>query len=98
MKTLTVFRGDDTDIWGQSLFTIHLKNSINKKIKRADIICGEIIKTINEPIFPLRFNLNYEESNKLKSINHCFLVLYDELGRKKTYEAGLTIHSKKGAN
>lgn len=85
-----LYRGDDTDAFGGNFLRVDLIGAPEAVITKADWICGQIVKSFENPEFPLVINLTQEDTAKLKSQNTCYLALYDENGRKKTCEGSLT--------
>ena len=94
--TIAIFKGDDTDAFGNNFITITLDNPENCIISKATFVCGNIKKTFENPVFPLVVNFTSEETSKLKPINTCHLVVYDEFGRQKTCTGALRFDAQSG--
>ncbi len=88
--TAEVYRGDNTGAFDQTFLTINLNNPSNKVISKAEFRCGTVLKTFNNPQFPLKINLNEEETEKLTYQNYGYLCVYDEQGRKKTVKGHIS--------
>ena len=87
-----VRKGDDTNAFGFGFLTVNLKDSEEYTITKAEIRIGTIIKTIENPVFPLNISLNREETMMLSECgNQCYLALYDMENRKYTCEETYTI-------
>lgn len=91
---MTLYRGDDTNAFNCKFLTINLMNANGLSISKAEFRCGAIIKTFENPTFPISVSLNSEETQKLWVTNTCSLAIYDELGRKKTCEGTITIPTR----
>lgn len=89
-----LYRGDDTDAFGQKFITIELENVNELIISKAEFRCGNILKTFENPIFPIEVSLTSEETSQLQQNNICYLAIYDEQGRKHTCNGYLTFYSK----
>lgn len=90
-----LYRGDDTDAFNGKFITIELENAENLIISKAEFKCGTILKTFENPLFPLQVSLSAEETAQLNYTNNCYLALYDEEGRKRTCAGTITITSKR---
>ena len=90
-----LYRGDDTNAFGGKFITINLDNAEGLNISKAEFRCAAILKTFENPTFPLEVNLSSEETSQLTGHNSCYLAIYDEHGRKHTCEGVLTFESKK---
>lgn len=88
-----IYRGDDTGAFGNTLLTIILKNAEGLKFSKAVFRCEEITKEFENPTFPLKINFTSEETSKMYDINHCYLAVWDEKGRKQTCQGSLTLET-----
>ena len=87
---MTVRKGDDTNAFDFSFLTVELDNPENFLITKAEIKIGTIVKTIENPQFPLEVELSKNETIKLSECrNQCFMAVYDDVGRKYTCEGSL---------
>ena len=50
---MAIYKGDDTNAFGNILLSIDLVNSSNFEISKAVFQCGTITKVFNNPTFPL---------------------------------------------
>lgn len=91
-----IYTGDDSNAFGQDFLKIEIENLTMYEISKAIFRCGEIIKEIENPEFPLKIDLTSKESELLKSMNTCYLAVFDEYGRKQTCEGSITFPAKKG--
>ena len=89
-----LYRGDDTNAFGNKFITIDLENADGLTISKAEFRCGSIIKTFETPIFPIEISLSGEETSKLHQNNACYLAIYDVQGRKHTCSGYLTFTTK----
>ena len=85
-----LYKGDDTNAFNNKFLTIDLEGIENVTISKAEFKCGTILKTFENPTFPLQIDLNCEETKKLLRTNCCYLAVYDELGRKRTCKGNIT--------
>lgn len=90
-----IFRGDDTNAFGSKFITIDLENAKGLTISKAEFKCGTILKTFENPIFPIAISLTREETLKLFHSNTCYLAIYDEIGRKHTCSGYLTFTTER---
>lgn len=91
-----LYRGDDTNAFGQKFMTIELENCQGLVITKAELQCGTVHKTFENPTFPLDVDLCCDETKVLLGSNCCYLCIYDEQGRKHTCKGEVTITTKKG--
>lgn len=96
MSTNTIYKGDDTGAFGNTFIIINLDNPLGYTVSKAIFVCGCIIKIFNNPVFPLPINLSSEETEKLRSSNVCYLIVYDGQGRQKTCKGTLTFNAQNG--
>ena len=90
-----LYRGDDTNAFNNKFITIELENAEGLIISKAEFKCGEILKTFENPVFPIEISLSSEETSRLFQNNSCYLAIYDELGRKHTCNGYLSFSSKR---
>lgn len=86
---MTLYRGDDTDAFNNQFIIVELENE-KEGITKAEFRAGSILKTFENPTFPLNIELTSEETLLLKEENCCFLAVYDSEGRKQTCEGTLS--------
>ena len=91
-----IYRSDDTN---KNFITIEIENVEalafeNFNIVKAKFRCGQVVKTIENPSFPLEIGFNSEETSKFEDTNICYIAIYDEHGRKRTLEGSLTFTTK----
>lgn len=87
---MAIHRGDDTDAFGFGFLTINLENPDNLTITKAEIRIGVIVKTFNNPVFPLQVSLNSQETELLNEFgNKCYMAIYDINNKKYTCEGTL---------
>lgn len=91
---MTLYRKDDTNAFEQKFLKIELETPIDITISKVDFRCGQILKTFENPLFPLKIDLTSEETAILSYTNTCYLAIYDELGRKRTCKGSLTFETK----
>ena len=78
-------RTDDTNAFGQEeLLRINFTVPEGQTVSKAILVCGNLKLTFNEPISPIRVNLNSEQTAILKDNNCCNLILYDANNRQLT--------------
>lgn len=85
-----IHKGDDTNAFGFGFLTVNLENSDQYTITKAEVRINTIIKTFDNPTFPLRISLNKQETATLNECcNKCYMAIYDSEGRKYTCEGTL---------
>ena len=94
--TGAIYKGDNTGAFGNNFITINLDNPLGYTVSKAIFVCGCIQKTFENPIFPLIINLNSEETANLRSVNTCYLVVFDSNGLQKTCKGTLTFKAQNG--
>lgn len=90
---MILYRGDDTDAFGNSFITINLATTISGTITKALFQCGVIRKTFDNPVFPLTVELTSLETKKLQAVNSCYLAVWDADNKKRTCEGTLTFNT-----
>lgn len=90
-------RTDDTNAFGQAEF---LKININipegQLVSKAIFVINKEIKLeYQTPEFPLKINLNSEQTKALKDDNNCDLILYDASDRQLTVHCVAHFKSEK---
>lgn len=88
-----IFRGDDTNAFGDSFITINLTTESEVTITKAVFKSGKVLKEFENPTFPLQIDLTAEETTKLDPENRAFLAVYDENGLKRTCEGSLVFNT-----
>lgn len=91
---MTLYRKDDTNAFEQNFIEIELENAFGIEITKAEFRCGQVLKSFESPLFPLKIDLTSDETEKLSYTNTCYLAIYDEKGRKRTCEGSLTFPTK----
>lgn len=98
-KNAVLTKGDDTNAFGFNFMTIELEDLEGvleeHTITKAEFQCGPVLKPLENPEFPLKVNLTYEETRMLKSQNKCYLRVYDEEGLRITCEGELEFGTRK---
>jgi hypothetical protein len=86
-----MFQGDNTQAFAGNFVKIYAKyiTSTGEErpmppLTKAEIRTGCIVKTYENPVFPLDVNFTEEESIKLNVNNTMTLAVWDAMGRKKT--------------
>lgn len=89
-----LYRGDDTNAFDRKFIRVNLENAEGLNISKAEFKCGSILKTFDNPTFPLEIELTSDETKKLNYSNACYLAIYDEQGRKVTCKGNFTFSTK----
>lgn len=97
-----IYKGDDTSAFGGLLMRINLRTSEPLTITKAavsinvedDFAGNSITKYYENPTWPLDVNLDSVETRKLRPINHAYLAVWDEFGRKRTPKGHLTFDAQ----
>lgn len=92
-----LYKGDDTDAFGQNLLTINIRNIPDGyTVERMEVKIGslDIIEVDDFTEFPVRINLNSEQTRELSDINTVYIALYDNEGLKKTINKSITFTAK----
>ena len=90
----TIYKGDDTNAFGEDFIIISLKGAETLTISKVIFQCGPIQKVYTKPQFPIKVNFNHNESSKLLQNSVCYLQVFDERGRRKTCEGSLSFTAK----
>lgn len=93
------YKGDHTGAFGNQFITIELNNPNNYVISKAQFVVNggcPYIEPISNPVFPLKVNLNSEQTEKLRATNVGNLVVWDDQGRPKQCDGSLTFDFKNG--
>lgn len=94
----SIFRGDDTNAFGQNWLYIEVDYPSDWNISRAEFKIGDLpVMVFEEPEFPLPVNLMSSQTALLKDVNVCYLALYDENGLKQTCEGSYSFKTRKKA-
>lgn len=89
-----IHKGDDTNAFGFNFLTVNLENADDYTISKAEVRIGTIIKTIDNPVFPLRISLTKKETLTLsEACNKIYMAIYDTDGKKWTCEGELTFEA-----
>ena len=95
-----IYRGDNTQAFNGKPIIVKLKNAENHEIALAEFRCGPVLKTFENPEFPLKVYFTSEESNMLKPYNTMHLAVYDldekENLRKHTCKESAVLKTKQG--
>lgn len=86
----TIYKGDDTSAFGKNFIKIYLKGMDDYIISKAIFQCGTVQLTFNRPQFPIFINFNSEETSQLYEDAECYLQVFDEKGRRYTFNTTLT--------
>ena len=90
-----IFKGDDTNAFGQNFIKINRPhNSEAYTISKVIFQCGPIQKVYTRPTFPIYVNFTHTESKKLQTISECFLQVFDEHGLRTTCTGSLKFTAK----
>lgn len=90
---VAIYKGDDTGAFNRNFLTINLAGADDFLITKAEFRCGEVVKSFENPEFPITVNLTADETAKLQNSNTCYLAVYDENGLKKTCSGGFTFEA-----
>lgn len=95
-----LYQGDNTQSFGGNFvrITAVCKDSQGNPmpmpaLTKAEIRCGCVIKTYENPTFPLDVNFTEEETEKMGVNNSMFLAVWDYFGRKKTANGSLKFNT-----
>lgn len=92
----TIYKGDDTNAFGQNFLKIDLSAPDNYTISKVIFQCGPVQKVYVRPQFPIYVNFSSEESKRLHSISECYLQVFDEKGLRQTCQGTLTFTAEPG--
>jgi len=93
---MTLYRGDDTDAFGNSFITINIETEVGVIISKAVFQCGTIKKVFEDPVFPLSIELTASETKMLPANNTCYLAVWDENNKKRTCEGSINFKTQSG--
>lgn len=86
----TIYKGDDTNAFGQNFIKIDLVNASGYTISKVIFQCGPIQKVFIRPQFPIYVNFSHVESQRLYQLSECYLQVFDEKGLRQTCKGTLT--------
>lgn len=86
----SIYKGDDTNAFGQDFIKINLKNAGDYTISKVIFQCGPVQKVYTRPQFPIYVNFSHNESVRLQKESTCYLQVFDEKGLRQTCEGTLT--------
>jgi hypothetical protein len=86
----TIYKGDDTNAFGQNFIKIDLVGSEGYTISKCIFQCGPIQKVYIKPQFPIYVNFSKMESKRLNQLSECYLQVFDEKGLRQTCKGTLT--------
>lgn len=102
-----IFKGDDTNAFGNHFITITVKNPLRYPISKIEFITNDGMSGI--PVKPftdvnnfqvenitLTVDYSSEETAKLNATNTGNLVVYDMSGKQSTCQQSLTFYAKNG--
>lgn len=89
-----IYKGDDTNAFGQNFIRIDLVNDSNYTISKCIFQCGPIQKIYTRPQFPLYVNFSHVESERLYQTSECYLQVFDEKGLRQTCKGSLTFTAR----
>lgn len=85
------YKGDDYDAFDEEWVLIDPELPEDWIVSRADFKVGDLpTMRFIDPVFPIPVSLTSEQSINLKDVNTCYMVVYDEKGRKKTLDGSWT--------
>lgn len=90
----TIYKGDDTNAFGQNFIKVTLKNDAGYTISKVIFQCGPIQKVYVRPQFPIYIDFTHVESKRLKQESECYLQVFDEKGLRQTCKGTLTFTAK----
>ena len=90
----TIYKGDDTNAFGQNFIRIDLEGADGYTISKVIFQCGPIQKVYTRPQFPIYVNFSHNESKRLYQDSVCYLQVFDEKGRRQTCQGTLSFIAK----
>lgn len=92
-KDNSIYKEDDYRAFGGKLFVVNAtfppEMLDGHTISKAEIRCGELLFTFDNPEFPLEVTPTAEQTAIMKHINTCYLKVYDENGYGLTCDGQL---------
>ena len=94
-KMTTIYKGDDTNAFGQHFIRIHRPTNMDDyTISKVIFQCGPIQKVFSKPVFPIYVDFSAAESKKLNQNSVCYLQVFDERGLRQTCHGTLEFTAK----
>ena len=90
--TKGIYKNDDMGAFGGSI-TVNLENESGYTITKVEFCCGSYFQEVENPVFPLVFKPTREDTAKFKTVNQCYLRVYDSNGLRQTASGTLTINA-----
>lgn len=76
-------KGTDTDALGKEWFTARYRLPEGYSLTKLEVVCGDLVVTVNNPQNPQTFNITREQSRLLKcGKNVAYLYGYDGEGKR----------------
>ena len=91
---VSIYKGDDTNAFGQHFIKVNMKNAENYTITKCIFQCGPIQKIYKNPTFPFYIDFTKEETKKLYQNSECYLQVYDAQGLCLTCNGSLKFVAK----
>lgn len=91
--------GDNFQAFDGQPITVELEfEEDGQDVSKAEAIfnCGALCKHFDAPVFPIKIEINEEDSKKLSLYNEMRLVVWDNKGRRKQCDGVLKFKMEKG--
>ena len=90
-------KGDNSQAFNNHFLQIDIEADENEPMPSKIQFCtGCIVKTYENPQFPIFVDFDESETAKLNNINIGYIIAYDELGRRLTCEGSIKFTNKNG--
>ena len=93
---MTLRNGDNTRAFGGNFITMFIDNPAQIPVSKVIFSVGCIVKTYENPQFPLYINFNSKETEALNYINTGYLTAFDQFGQQMTCEGSITFYCING--
>lgn len=92
-----IYKGEDTDAFGQQFLTINITVPDGWVISKAELTIGKLTPIIfnsPEPPYVLHVSLNRSQTKQLERSNKARLAIFDTSGKKKILDGTVIIKTK----
>lgn len=94
-KSIIVYRGDDTDSFGNTFIKIDLEPAQKAiySVNKLEVSVANIVKTYINPIFPLSVSLTSEDTYNVEEckLYPVYVTLFDNDDKIRTFKSDINI-------
>jgi len=93
---LTIYRGEDTSSFGNTLFCVKVPEKFEKSVAKIQVDIANITKYYDSPVFPCNVSFSADETLNIRHPNvyPVLVTLYDRMGRSRVFDTGIKVQVK----